>query len=206
MPLVLAVEPDHGQATILRRLLKELVRAEVVCAENTERAIQALDARLPDLVLLGALLPPRDEEALTGHLRSLPGVPCLETLTIPLLAPFSSNGNGRKGFLSSFGRRSKTPVGGCDPRVFAQEVRTYLERTRAARAEAEARARDEGAAPVAGLTTFSKTPAPMSDEPWTAPLHAETSWAEDAPASTHDGPSGVAFLEGAQRGDEAAQV
>ncbi|MFB3854327.1 MAG: hypothetical protein ACE148_10955, partial [Vicinamibacterales bacterium] len=143
MPLVLAVEPDHGQATILRRLVKELVRAEVVCADNTEHALQALDARVPDLVLLSALLPPRDEEALTEHLRSLGGVPHLETLTIPLLAPFGTNGSNRKGFLSSFGRRSKAPVGGCDPRVFAQEVKTYLEHARAARAEAEARAHDE---------------------------------------------------------------
>ena len=38
MALVLAVEPDHRQATILKRIVRELVRAELVLVDDPPEA------------------------------------------------------------------------------------------------------------------------------------------------------------------------
>ena len=71
MALVLAVEPDHRQATILKRIVRELVRADLVLVDSRDAAVAALTARVPDVILLTALLSPRDEEELVAYLRTL---------------------------------------------------------------------------------------------------------------------------------------
>ena len=85
MALVLAVEPDHRQATILRRIVRETVRADLVLVDSRDAAVAALKARVPDVILLTALLSPRDEEELVAHLRTLAGAQHIQTHTIPQL-------------------------------------------------------------------------------------------------------------------------
>jgi hypothetical protein len=84
--LVLAIEPDHRQATTLKRVVRELVKADLVLVDSRDAAITAIDSQIPDVILVTALLSPRDEEELVTHLRALEGAEHLQTHTIPQLA------------------------------------------------------------------------------------------------------------------------
>ena len=139
MALVLAVEPDHKQAAILTRVIQERIRAELVVVDSRDAAVAALAARVPDVVLLTALLSPRDEDEMVAHLRTLAGADHVQTHTIPQLAspgePASAPA-GSGGLLAKFRRKKGTaePITGCDPKMFADEVGTFL--TRAAELKA----------------------------------------------------------------------
>src|SRR6266566_5285047 len=85
MSFVLAIEPDPTQANILRKVLKGRIDAELLVVSTKDAAVEATSGRVPDLVLVSALLPPRDEDALFAHLRSLEHASHLQTLTIPQL-------------------------------------------------------------------------------------------------------------------------
>lgn len=131
MALVLAVEPDHRQATILKRIVRELVRADLVLVDSRDAAVAALTARIPDVILLTALLSPRDEEELVACIRRLAGAHHIQTHTIPQLAATAAdmeqkNGGGLFGKL--LGKKEAAPkqVGGCDPDLFADEIRTFI--------------------------------------------------------------------------------
>ena len=54
MALVLAIEPDLRQAGILKRIVKEQVRAELVLVDTRDAALAALTARVPDVILVTA--------------------------------------------------------------------------------------------------------------------------------------------------------
>ena len=133
MALVLAVEPDIRQATTLKRIVREHVRADLVIADSRDGAIAALGARIPDVVLITALLSPRDEEELIAYLRTLPGAHHIQTHTIPQLAssPEDLDQKGGKGLFGKLRRKKESeqlPMGGCDPELFADEIKTFIER------------------------------------------------------------------------------
>ena len=136
MALVLAIEPNSVQADAIRHLLRARADTDVVVVGSTDAAVAAVDTRVPDLVLFGALLSPRDEDPFIAHLRTLPDAAHLQTLTIPQLRQASPD--ARRG-LAIFGRRkrrrdNKAP-GGCDPMQFGDEVAGYLARTLEVKAE-----------------------------------------------------------------------
>ena len=85
-PFILALEPDTRQAAALKRVIESEVKAEISVVDSRDAAMAALSARVPDVILLTALLSPRDEEELIGHLRTLDGVDHVQTHTIPMLA------------------------------------------------------------------------------------------------------------------------
>lgn len=130
MSLVLAVEPDRRQAKQLSALMRRGMRAELVVADSGVAAVDAVGDRIPDLILTPPLLPPRDEAVLTAWLRQLGDAAAhVQTLAIPILA----TGDARSGDAASsiFGRRRDpqgTAAPGCDPDVFAEQVRVYLGR------------------------------------------------------------------------------
>src|SRR5262249_9918294 len=132
MPLILAIEPDRRQASQLTALVRGRLKADLVIGDSADRALSALGDRVPDLVLTAALLSPKDEAALGQRLRQLNGVAAhVQMLTIPVLAP-TRNGDDRSGGILSALRRDKpksaaTPEG-CDPEVFAEQCREYLQR------------------------------------------------------------------------------
>ena len=66
-------------------MLNPRADTDVVVVGSKDAAVTALDQRVPDLVLVGALLSSRDEDALVAHLRTLPDAGHLQTLTIPQL-------------------------------------------------------------------------------------------------------------------------
>src|SRR6476469_9438112 len=112
MPIILAIEPDKRQAAHVSAIVRHRVGAELILADTTEGALDAVGTRVPDLVLVPALLSPRDDAALAAaaHVR---------TLTIPVFANGVSH-EERGGLLSRWRRgRSEAPAGGCDPAVFA---------------------------------------------------------------------------------------
>ena len=128
MSVVLVVEPDVAQASLLRRM-QNRVGAELILVKSTDAAVEAIDRGMPDLILLSALLSPRDEDRLMTHLRSLGDASHLQTLTIPQLrhdGETASEGR-KKGF--SFRKKPVAAVSsGCDPAMFAEEIVAQLER------------------------------------------------------------------------------
>ncbi len=133
MALVLAVEPDHRQASILKRIVREQVRADLVVVDSRDAAVAALNARVPDVILLTALLSPRDEEELVAYLRTLSGAQHIQTHTIPQMESTAADMEPKSGgglFGKLLGKKEAAPrpsMGGCDPDLFAAEIRTFVE-------------------------------------------------------------------------------
>ena len=138
MAIVLAIEPDRRQAAHLIAIARHLVGAELVLADTTEGALDAIGNRIPDLVLVPALLSPQDDAALAAALRVIAAAAHVRTLTIPVLA----SGVTRKpveGMLAKWRRsRSASPEpDGCEPAVFGEQISAYLKEAAAERAELE---------------------------------------------------------------------
>jgi CheY-like chemotaxis protein len=149
MSLILAIEPNKNQAQQLGALVRAHLKAELVTAPTAAAALSALGDRIPDVVLTPALFGLRDEEALTERLRQLGSdASHVQTLAIPILAASASKGaNG--GILGRKKDKGEAEVG-CDPAVFAEQIRIYLQRAAVERrAQAsEATARTMAAAPA----------------------------------------------------------
>lgn len=135
MALILAIESDTKQAALLKCVVRNYVGAGLLVVHSKDEAIAAIDAGVPDLMLLSALLSPRDEEEVVAHLRTLDHADHLQTLTIPWIAA-SHEDEAPRGLLAAFRPRrpAKAPVG-CDPRQFADEIVQYLQRAEEIKAE-----------------------------------------------------------------------
>src|SRR6476646_6354451 len=127
MPIVLAIEPDRRQAAHLVAIARHLADAELVLANTTEGALDAIGNRVPDLVLVPALLSPQDDAALAAALRVIAAAAHVRTLTIPVLS------SGVKqtpvgGMLSrlGLGREEQETPDGCLPSIFGEQVVAYL--------------------------------------------------------------------------------
>ena len=89
----------------------------------------SVDERVPDLVLVDALMSPREEDSLIGHFRTLPNAGHLQTLTIPQLGLTPpAKPQGRSIFGKKWKRAATEVLGGCDPTQFVGEVAAYLSR------------------------------------------------------------------------------
>jgi len=114
--------------------VRSRLHAELVMGDTAEAALERLGDRVPDLILTTPLLSPKDEQALGDRLRKLNGVAAhVQTLTLPLFAPpiAISTPPPRGSMFSALLGESKpesTPDG-CDPAVFAEQCREYLERS-----------------------------------------------------------------------------
>jgi hypothetical protein len=135
MPIILAIEPDRRQRDALSAVVRQRVRAELILADTTERALEAIGNRVPDLVLVPALLSPQDDAALAAALRVIAAAAHVRTLTIPVLAAHAAEAPS-SGLLSRWRRgRSASPApDGCDPAVFAEQISSYLKESAAERA------------------------------------------------------------------------
>ena len=144
MSLILAIEPNKNQAHQLSALVRAHLKAELVTAPTAAAALAALGDRIPDVVLTPALFGLRDEAALTERLRQLGSDGShVQTLAIPILAAGPSKGNANNGLLGR--KKDKAdPNVGCDPAIFAEQIKIYLQRAsverRAQASEAAARA------------------------------------------------------------------
>ena len=139
MLLVLAIEPDPRQAATLKRVVKGQVRADLIVVDSKDAALATIATRIPDLILVTALLPPRDEDDLTQHLKTLDRATHLQTVTIPLLASAPAQEKlGSRVFGAFRRKRRATAIDGCDPRVFGEQIEVYLQRAAELRAEKRA--------------------------------------------------------------------
>ena len=144
MPLILAIEPDKRQSTQLASLVKGL-QAELVQRPTAADALGALQGRVPDLVLTTSLLSPRDDMALAAHLRELGSAAAhVQTVTIPLLGSAAPK-RAKGGMLAALRReKPQAPMtDGCDPDIFAEQVRQYLATAQEHKASAATRAADD---------------------------------------------------------------
>ena len=166
MAVVLAIEPDLRQAAILKRILKDKVKADLVVVDSRDAAIEAIARGVPDVMLLSALLSPRDEDELFHHLRSLKDADHLQTHTIPQLSSSLEDRTQSKGGLLKALRRKKKPEGpsaGCDPDLFADEIKTFIRY--AAEKKEERRALVESGRLAANAAARMAVPAPAEPEP-----------------------------------------
>jgi hypothetical protein len=179
--LVLAVEPDQRQAAVLTRVISQRVVAELIVVDSRDAAIAALSARVPDVILLTALLSPRDEDEMLSHLRTLAGAEHVQTHTIPQLAsrqaePAPAAASG--GLLSKFRRKKESaPVAGCDPELFADEVSMFLARAAELKAHTSPalinRAPHEEERPLPEAVASDPAAEPADSEPassWSSPF------------------------------------
>ena len=188
MAIVLAIEPDRRQAAHLTAILKHQVDAELVIADTTEGALDAIGNRVPDLVLVPALLSPQDDAALAAALRVIAAAAHVRTLTIPVLS------SGVKptpvaGMLAKWRKnRSASPEPeGCDPAVFGEQIAAYLKEAAAERAQLEEdellnSQRIEMPSPAVSMVSEPQhyAPAPAA-EPEEAPIRAEyQAWSVEA--------------------------
>ena len=179
-PLVLAIEPDLRQAAIVKRIVREKVLADVTVVDSRDAALEAMRATVPDVLLISALLSPRDEDELFAHLRTLQHAEHLQTHTIPQLASTIGHDDEKpsRGLLSAFRRRkgSGSAPAGCDPDLFADEIRTYLQRASEKKRELRESPAREPAITMAATAANAPPPAhPAGGGPDAAA--PESSWA-----------------------------
>jgi hypothetical protein len=127
-PLILAIEPDAQQAEQITALFRRQFSAELVLARSAAAALATLHGRVPELVLTSALIPPRDEAAITGWLRELGAAGShVQTVTIPVLSTPEPPSRRGKGPLAFARERSPAAPDSCDPAVFADWISFYLD-------------------------------------------------------------------------------
>src|SRR3954447_11480433 len=189
MAIVLAIEPDRRQAAHLAAIVRHQVHAELVIADTTEGALDAIGNRVPDLVLVPALLSPQDDAALAAALRVIAAAAHVRTLTIPVLASGVKRAPSG-GMLAKWRKpRAASPEpDGCDPAVFGEQISAYLQEAAAERARLEedalldAERLEAGPTPNVDIPTAYDPPppavetfdSPLADSsliaaPWSAP-------------------------------------
>ena len=180
MSLVLAIEPDRAQADALRAILDGRLGAPLTVVASKDDALAAIDREMPDLVLVTALLSPREEDELVAFLRTLDNASHLQLLTIPRLGRAEVLPTSKKSSLFGFGKK-KAPAptsDGCDPAEFAEQVASYLSRAR----EVRSRPRPIVRPPVQVKTAAQPAAYEPPAEPvWQPPVHTPV-WEPPAPA------------------------
>ena len=83
MRTVLAFEPDPGKPRHLNSSSRIASGRNFVLAESKDAALAAIRSAVPDLILLTALISPRDETEIADLIRELDGAEHTQTLTIP---------------------------------------------------------------------------------------------------------------------------
>lgn len=156
-PLILAIEPDRGNASRLTSIASQ-VHAELRLTDSVEAALAALEERMPDLILTPPLLSARDDMALTGRMRELGDAAAhIQTLTIPTLQSAEPPLSGMFATL----RRDKPrprPAGpeACATTTFAEQVAVYL------RGAMEARRRHSASSDAPDAPGVDASPAPRA--------------------------------------------
>jgi two-component system cell cycle response regulator DivK len=120
---VLYVEDSVDNRTLVRRVLQS-EGFQVIEAENAARAMQVLEERRPDLILMDINLPEVDGYSLTTHLKLRP-----ELKTVPIIALTANVMRGD---------RERSLEAGCDGYIqkpidvdtLAEQIDSYIIRSR----------------------------------------------------------------------------
>src|SRR5439155_13494348 len=187
MPIILAIEPDRRQAAHLAGVVRQKVAAELILAETTERALDAIGNRIPDLVLVPALLSPQDDAALATALRVIATAAHVQTLTIPEFAAPTPRPRRSGGVLAKLmgDRPQDAGPDGCNPGLFAEQIAAYLAEAETARAHRQYAEEYQSPAPM----PIAERPAAASAfdaEPWLDEPAAEMSGLSVVPGPTQE--------------------
>jgi hypothetical protein len=126
MAYMLAVEPDQGQAALLRNAVAAQLRTTLTVVDSMDAAIAAIGDGVPSLIFVSSLLPPREENELVAHLRILAEADCPQILVTPWMsAPGTVDRPGR--CWSNPFKRPRWRPAGCEPSVFADQIAVYLD-------------------------------------------------------------------------------
>jgi CheY-like chemotaxis protein len=136
---VLAIQPDSTQACTVRPALLAWANVEVVVVDSLEAALTAIEQQVPDLILLHTFMPPGDEDDLIAYLRTFPHADHVQPIRLPLMESSSDRQYPMRRLVGILKPRSGTGPAGCDPRLFAADVASYLSRVHSIRKEIEAR-------------------------------------------------------------------
>lgn len=131
MSLILAVEPDRRRGRQLASLVRRYTNADIVVAQSGAAALSAIGARVPDLILTPALLPSHDDAVITSWLRELGDAAAhVQTLAVPILSESDSAPREGGSILGKLLDRNESGAAGhgCEPSVFADQIKVYLER------------------------------------------------------------------------------
>ncbi len=116
MALILSIDHDGARTTELVATVCRQLRSELVRASSAKEGLDALGARIPDLILITPFIPARDEERILEFLQAMgPAGSHVQRLTTPV--------------------RSETDD---DPRQFADQVESCLAASAARRMMREA--------------------------------------------------------------------
>ena len=139
MAWLLVVQPDSGQAAVLREAFRAHISEDVVVADSLDDALSSIDQCIPDIVLLPALIPGAVEDYVITYLGTIPGARHVQILGIPVLER-SDNSVRRRAHLAIPWRRRREPLTpGCDPGMFTQDVLRYLSGVRALKHDIDVR-------------------------------------------------------------------
>ena len=151
MALIVAIEKNGQQAAQLKSIVQG-IGAELVLAQSAEHAFEAVENRVPDLILIPLLLSPQDDAALANRLRQLGHAGShIRTLSIPILATPCESPGGKLSILR-VAKEKDGPLG-CAPEVFAGQLREYLDGAARDKEWAAARAPDPPIPPSVACTT-----------------------------------------------------
>ena len=126
MSYVLAIEPNQGQASVLRDIVATNMASKVVVVGSVESARTAMEDGLPSVILVNALLPPGEENDLMNQLRSLPQQAAPDILITPVFSESERQDSVLTG-LGRFGRRVRRPrTEGCARVKFTEQLSAYL--------------------------------------------------------------------------------
>jgi CheY-like chemotaxis protein len=105
MTHILAIEPDTRRGALLRELVLEHLQADLVLVSSTGKAITAITASAPDLILTSMLLSANEEQDLVAHLRATPSLRHIPVLTVPAVTAPSAPETRSGGLFARFRRR-----------------------------------------------------------------------------------------------------
>jgi hypothetical protein len=126
MSYVLAIEPNQGQASVLRDIVATNMASRVVVVGSVDCARAAMEDGLPSVILVNALLPPNQESDLVRQLRGLPQQAAPEILITPVFSE-TERKDGVLAGLGRFGRRVRRPQPERCARVnFTEQLSAYL--------------------------------------------------------------------------------
>lgn len=196
MSLVLAIEPDRVQADALRAILDGRLGAPLAVVASKDDALAAIDREMPDLVLVTALLSPREEDELVAFLRTLDNASHLQLLTIPRLGRAEVVPRTKKSSLFGFGKKkaSASVPEGCDPAEFAEQVASYLSRAQEQRSRPRPIVRPPVPAKTGPQPAAYESPQPI----WQPPVQAPA-WESPSQAVYEPPPQPAAYEEQASQ-------
>ena len=127
MSYVLAIEANRDQARALHDVVGSSAAAKLLVVESVGSAVAAIEREVPRLILVNALLPPKDEGDLMDHVRTLPPHVAPEILITPAFTGFDRRTTDSGPPRGLFGRRQRDvhrPA--CVRTSFSDQVSAYL--------------------------------------------------------------------------------